>query len=74
MTNTSALRTYEIVTVSTETGRSETQNIQATSWSEAFAIAERMTAYEALFGITPNHYESARAEGLAINEADGLLL
>jgi hypothetical protein len=52
------------------------RDYEATSLGEALTMAEREDAGRASFtyGILPEDYAVARCEGIAFNEADGLLL
>lgn len=54
----------------------ETREYWASNLSEALMLAERQDAGKAeyTYGILPEDYEQARAEGIAFNEADGLLM
>lgn len=49
---------------------------EATSIGEALAMAERDCAgkADATFGINAEDYAEAKAEGIAFNEADGMLV
>jgi len=54
----------------------EERDYEATSVSEALTMAERAEAGQrtVTFGIQPRDYDEALAEGVAFNEADGLLV
>ena len=54
----------------------EIREYEATALSEALAMAERDDAGRAdfVYGILPEDYDIARAEGIDFNEADGLLI
>ena len=54
----------------------EILSIPASSYSEALTIAERQDAghRDRVYGIPVDSYLTARAEGIAFNEADGLLI
>jgi hypothetical protein len=69
--------TYRILAVQVEPVHTEEhRDYQAESLSEALTMAERADAGRATYtyGIPPEAYEQARAEGIAFNDADGLLI
>lgn len=69
--------TYTILAVQFEPDHVEThRTYDATSLSEALMMAERADAGRADFtyGIRPEDYPVAIEEGIAFNEADGLLV
>jgi hypothetical protein len=69
-------RTYCILAADPTTGREETREYDATSLAEALTMAEADDAGVAdyLYGICPDDYAQATAEGIDFNVADGLLL
>lgn len=58
--------------------REEFREYEASSLSEALTMAERDNAGRPnapdCYGIPPEDFDVARAEGIAFNEADGLLV
>jgi hypothetical protein len=70
-------RTFRILAARLEpTYLEEYREIVAASLGEALTMAERADAGAAdySYGIHPDHYPDAIAEGIAFNQADGLLL
>lgn len=70
-------RTYRILAVQLEpTHTEEYRDYTASSVAEALTMAERDDAgrQPRTYGILPEDYDTARAEGIDFNEADGLLL
>ena len=71
-------RTYRICHAWLEESREEFHEYEATSLSEALMMAERSEAGRPdcakAYGICPEDYTNARNEGIAFNEADGLLM
>jgi hypothetical protein len=68
-------RIYTILAVRDNDGTiSERKHaIEATSLSQALTIAERR-GYGDYYGVMPENYPDAVADGIEFNEADGLLL
>ena len=71
---------YRILTVTDDGGASgwteHIRSVEATSVSEALTMIERSDAGKLAvhaYGICPEDYAQARAEGIAFNDADGLL-
>lgn len=76
MTQTLSTRKYEVLAVQFEPEHIEEHRIYtASSLSEALAMAEREDAGRAdyVYGINPSDYAVASEDGIAFNEADGLL-
>lgn len=76
MTDTVA-RPYRVLAVQFEPDHiEEHRDYDASSLSEALTMAERADAGRAdyIYGILPEDYDIARAEGIAFNDADGLLI
>lgn len=70
-------RQYEVLAVRFEPEHVEEHRLyEATSLSEALAMAERDDAGRAdyTYGILPEDFDLARADGIDFNEADGLLV
>ena len=67
---------WQIIAMDPKNGSEEIREYEADSLGEALAMAERDDAGSAtrIYGIMPEDYDIARAEGIAYNEADGLLL
>jgi len=71
------LETFRVLAVQFEpTHREEIREIAASCYAEAFGIAERADAGAAdfVYGVPVDSFERARLEGIAFNEADGLLV
>jgi hypothetical protein len=70
------MTTYQVLIARPDQNREDIQAFDATSYAEALTMAERSLAgvADALFGIPVDAYDLARAEGIAFNEADGLLV
>lgn len=72
-----AAREYTVLAVRFEPDHAEERRVYvATSIGEALTMAERADAGRAsyVYGVTPADYAEARGEGIAFNEADGLLI
>lgn len=69
-------KTFKIACLNSQDGSETVVEVEATSVGEALTMAERAHAGVAdrIFGIAPDDYEAARAEGIEFNEADGLLI
>lgn len=69
-------RLFLITTHDPSNGTEDFDAIEASSLAEALTIAERTDAgiCTRVYGITPDDYDRARAEGIAFNDADGLLV
>lgn len=68
--------TFTIRVVSFDPTYTETRRTySATTLSEALTMAERdHVGTDVILGIVPEDYETAKAEGIAFNEANGLLI
>lgn len=74
---TDTTRVYQILAVQFDPAHiEERRDYPASSLSEALAIAERADAGRAsyTYGVRYEDFAIARAEGIAFNEADGLLI
>jgi hypothetical protein len=69
-------REFRVLAMDPADGSAEFRDYRATSLGEALTMAERADAgiRTRLYGVMPEDYAIARAEGIAFNEADGLLL
>ncbi len=67
---------YKVLINFPDENRELLRTYAATSYAEALAMAERTYAGKAdvLLGIPYDGFKVARAEGIAFNEADGLLV
>ena len=72
----SLIRPFRIVAMNPADGTEEYRDYDASCLSEALGMAERDDAGRAdrIYGICPEDYALAREEGIAFNEADGLLI
>jgi hypothetical protein len=75
------VRKYRVIAFFPESSCEEYRFYLATSLAEALTMAERDDATrpvlltdDPLYGIAPEDYAVAEAEGIAFNRADGLLL
>lgn len=72
-----APRAYQILAVQfVPEHREQIRAYRARSIGEALTMAERDDAGQAewIYGVRPEDYDAARREGIAFNEADGLLV
>lgn len=71
-----ASRDYPVLVADYAANEERTETYRATSYAEALAMAERALAgkSDATVAIPRAMFETARAEGLRFNEADGILL
>jgi hypothetical protein len=70
------MRDFRITCANDDDGTTEYRDYRTSSIGEALAMAERDDAgrQTLTYGIQPEDYDGARAEGIAFNEADGLLV
>lgn len=70
------MRVYLIRHYNPEHNTEEYREYEASCLTEALAMAERAQAgiCDDWIGIHPDDYQQARNEGIAFNEADGLLI
>lgn len=68
--------TFRVLRMDPRDGTEQILEFTAATLSEALAMAERADAGHAsmIYGVLPADYAIARAEGIAFNEADGLLV